>query len=245
MLEVAEQLKHMNPNDNPKEITFLYPKLLLYRPSTKVQASAERLESTMNEVISERDGAEQRIQNIAGQVATEESKLAVLLAEAAEKNKRGHGDSVRKGGEITALKEKLVGERLELERQQARFAALDSQWKALQASLSRSDATSGIVPLQLIQQAEELLARFSDQEMDTYLFWAEVTTAGGSYQVRRNLWRSLFWSDGLRYSGGAIASFAFFDADANILLSGIHRYHEPFTRFGAIWWPPRTTGNSF
>jgi hypothetical protein len=246
MLELAQQLRNTNPTGKAsKEITFLYPKLLLYRPTAKMQDSAELLEKTMEDVNSKRDEAESRVQEFANQVASEESKLSDDLKRAPHKNKRRHENDEQKDRDIATLKEKVVEQRLQLERAQVRFKAEDAQWKALQDSLSKSDAVSGIAPLQLIQQAEELIARFSSSETDTYLVWAEVTTAGGSYQVRRNLWRSLFWSDGLRYSGGAVVSFAFFDGNANVVLSGIHRYREPFTHFRAIWWPQNTTGNSF
>ena len=66
----------------------------------------------------------------------------------------------------------------------------------------------------------------------------------GGYQIRRNLFRTLFWYDGLRYSGGAIVTFAFFDRDANVVLSGTHRYRSPFTRLlGASG--NKNEGNSF
>ena len=124
------------------------------------------------------------------------------------------------------------------------FGQLDSQWQALQSALNRGDAGAGATPLQLIQQAEEVISRFGDFDTSTYLLSAQVSTVGGSVRVSRNLWRSLFWSEGVRYSGGAIVSFGFFDKNAHVILSGSLRYREPFTRFRSEW-GSSTTGNSF
>ncbi len=47
MLEIAEQLRQTNSGGQKlKEINFLYPKLLLYRPGQELQDSTRRLEST-------------------------------------------------------------------------------------------------------------------------------------------------------------------------------------------------------
>lgn len=153
-----------------------------------------------------------------------------LIAQATDAERKKHPHK-QLDERIADSKQRLIPKRLQLDAERTQFEALDSRLKALQVGLTTPNEKSGVVPLHMVQQAEELLARFDGHQTNTYFLWAEVSTAGGSYQIRKNLMRTLFWGDGLYYSGGAIVTYAFFDGNANVVLSGTHRYREPFTKF--------------
>lgn len=221
--------------------TFLYPRLLLYQPSKETQDSAARLKLKLKGLFEERERVEEALRRLATEVAKEESTLVDRLAQDSKKRKRrGYSPS----DEVSKLKQGLIEKRIQLEAQRAQFEALDAKLKALQVSLITPDQKSGVVPLHLVQQAEELLARFQDAQKDTFFLWAEVSTASGGYQIRRSLWQPLInlfskeKDDGLYYSGGAIVTYAFFGGNAKVVLSGTHRYREPFTQF------PRVSGGN-
>jgi hypothetical protein len=235
VLDLAHQLCNKNT------WTFLYPRLLLYQPSKETQVSAERLKLKLKDLFEEREGVEEAIRRLATEVAKEESTLVDRMAQDSKKRKRlGHSAN----DEIAKLKQDLIEKRIQLDAQRAQFEALDTKLKALQVSLITPDQKSGVVPLHLVQQAEELLARFQDAQKDTFFLWAEVSTASGGYQIRRSLWQPLInlfskeKDDGLYYSGGAIVTYAFLDGNAKVVLSGTHRYREPFTQF------PRVSGGN-
>lgn len=191
-----------------------------------------------------RNSAGDFICKFAADVAEKERALAVLVAQTVGKNK--HRDHLL-DDQIANLKQEIIPIRLELDDKRGQFESLDNKLQALQLSLITPDEKSRVVPLHLVQQAEEVLARFREKEKDTYFLWAEVSTASGSYRIHRNLLRTLFWGDNLSYSGGAIVTYAFFDSNANVVLSGTHRYREPFTRFSkfSVTSECEREGNSF
>ena len=103
--------------------------------------------------------------------------------------------------------------------------------------LNAPDAKTGQVPIQLINRAVEAVCRFkiAQSEADATVpkkkaafLYAEAIVAGGTTRIRRNLWRTLFFGDGLTFSGGAIVAYALFDGNACIVLSRTHRFMTDF-----------------
>jgi hypothetical protein len=238
--ELADKLSNGRTDGS---FCFVYPRAMPYRPAADMQDSAKLIEARLSAVIDSRAAAQQTIEIAGVAVSFEEARLSDAIQAAADRHKHKQHDA-GKDTELNDLKAQVIERRLKLERLKANFGQLDSQWQALQSALNRGDAGAGATPLQLIQQAEEVISRFGDFDTSTYLLSAQVSTVGGSVRVSRNLWRSLFWSEGVRYSGGAIVSFGFFDKNAHVILSGSLRYREPFTRFRSEW-GSSTTGNSF
>ncbi len=86
----------------------------------------------MTEVNAQRDAAEQRIQSMAGQVAAEEGNLAEMRWRGcAQRQTWARKERPQLGKRDRDLKEKLIGQRMELERQQARFHGADLAVKAV------------------------------------------------------------------------------------------------------------------
>lgn len=107
----------------------------------------------------------------------------------------------------------------------------DGILRQLTSSLSNPDQETGVAPIQLLKRASELQTEIIQNHTKLYLLYARVETAGGSYRVRRNLFRTLFLGDGVSFSGGSVASFALFEPDGEFVLSGNLRRREAFLSF--------------
>ncbi len=220
--------------------TVVYPKLLLFPPSPAEVQTEKSFRHSLQTLVNARDDANQAVRALATKVAVASQRLSELQKTHPHDHKRR--DSAT-NEDITSQQQQLIKDRLQLEACQKWFTGLDDQFQAMLKALNVPDA-KGVVPLQMLQIAQALLERFEKAPQDTYFFRAEVASAGGSYRIRRNLFRSLFWSDGLSYSGGVIVSYAFLNSEAAVVKSGTHHYRYPFNRFRDAWWS-KTFGNSF
>jgi len=92
---------------------------------------------------------------------------------------------------------------------------LDQRLSDFENQLNQIEPTSGLLALARLLRAEALQFR-----KPIYLH-ATVVSSGGYYRVTRNLFRTLFWGDGLSFAGGAIARWALLKNDGAITSGGI------------------------
>lgn len=214
VLEVARHL--CTGYDN---IHCLYPKLMLYRPASPEQKSHSGLSQRLHSIYDLRDQAEQMV----GALSKACLELEFRIHPPAPKEPP-------QDPKLSELSSKLIDKRILLDSCKKLFNANDAKLSETVTGLSKPDA-KGVTPLEIIQKAEEILDRFQETKIRTFLFYVDAVDAGGAYRVRSNLWRTLFNTDGLSYSGGAIVTFAFLDGNAELALCGTHRYRTPFMRF--------------
>src|ERR1700675_1259757 len=223
-----------------RQHSVIYPKLLLFPPSPAVSQSAKDFQNLLQALLDARDDANEAVRALASRVAVATQELSSVYKKHTHRRNR---QELTTDHVLASREQQLIKDRLQLAGWQKWFTDLDSQLQALLKALNAPDA-NGVVLLQMLQIAQELLSRFNEAPENTYFLHAEVVSSGGSYRIRRNLFRTLFWSDGLSYSGGAIVSYAFFDSNAVIVKSGTHHYRYPFSRFRDAWWSKKL-GNSF
>ncbi|HEV7703718.1 MAG TPA: hypothetical protein VGO46_05460 [Gemmatimonadaceae bacterium] len=96
------------------------------------------------------------------------------------------------------------------------LAEIDKRFSDLQAQLEKSDVdATGLTLLARLLRVESILMR------SPVLVHARVVLAGGNNRVQRNLFRTLFWSDGLSSTGGAVVSWAILSPDGAVEDGGI------------------------
>jgi hypothetical protein len=95
------------------------------------------------------------------------------------------------------------------------LSGLDQRLSDFENQLNQIEPTSGLLALARLLRAEALQFR-----KPIYLH-ATVVSSGGYYRVTRNLFRTLFWGDGLSFAGGAIARWALLKNDGAIASGGI------------------------
>jgi hypothetical protein len=200
------------------DVECFYPKLMLYRAAETTQRSLERLEGRLRAVQNLRDRAKQSLQDL--------SRDTLELQLEISPPKPQHHPS---GQELMELSTQLIEKRIRLDASQKLYdAAADKLDKTL-AGLNIAEA-NGITVGETIEKAEEILSRFQIHKLRTIFLYVEAVALAGGYRVRSNLWRTLFNSDGLSYSGGAIVTYAFINSKAELVLCGTHRWRTPFLR---------------
>ncbi len=120
--------------------------------------------------------------------------------------------------QLTSLRRKLDPIANPLSRLDAQLSELETQWQ-------RIDEKTGLAPLARLLRAEAI------RDLKPHYVYASVVSAGGSYRIRRSLWRTLFCGDGLSFSGGVIVMWALLGSDGSIHDSGAERHLMPFQRF--------------
>jgi hypothetical protein len=214
---VHEVAHHLCKDRN--DVHCIYPKLLLYRPVTPEQKSHSGLRDRLQSTYELRDQAEQIVGTLSKSCLELGLRIHPPLPQQPPQDP-----------ELSELSSELVEKSILLDSCKKLFNAYDAKISETVTGLSKPD-TKGVTPIEIIQKAEEILDRFQEHKAHTFFFYVEAVDAGGAYRVRSNLWRTLFNSDGLSYSGGAIVTFAFLDGNAELALCGTHRYRTPFMRF--------------
>lgn len=215
---VLEVTHHLCKDHN--DVHCIYPKLLLYQPATPEQKSHSGLRQRLQSIYDLRDRAERVV--------------GALSKSCLELGLRIHPLAPQQPPEdplLSQLSSELVEKSILLDSCKKLFDANDAKLSETVTGLSKPD-TKGVTPLEIIQKAEEILSRFQKPQTHTFFFYVEAVDAGGAYRVRSSLWRTLFNTDGLSYSGGAIVTFAFLNGNAELALCGTHRYRTPFLLFG-------------
>jgi hypothetical protein len=114
----------------------------------------------------------------------------------------------------------------------AAFNSLDSTYNAFLAGLSAPNATTGQPAISSITQGYRLrafLAKASEQE-PVLAIYLGVAAAGGTQQVRKNLFTAIFTGDWIRYSGAVSLNVIVFQvagSKSNVLFSNLLRYRTP------------------
>ena len=223
LLEVAGRLQ-AGTTDN-RTVRVFFPRLVLFPPQEKEPASLKRVQETIEPLLQSRAAAEERLGELARELAREEQEVADRL-------KAAEGTEKEAGSPIEARIGEVVELRLRHEAARKLFDATEARHLAMWAALHAKDEKTGASGLRLLQEAEQMRALFQDRPGGkAFLVHAEVVAAGGSYKVVRNLWRTLFLGDGLRYSGGAAVAFGVFDGEGTLVRSGTHWWLEPHRRF--------------
>jgi hypothetical protein len=127
--------------------------------------------------------------------------------------------------------EKKSAARLALDRAHESFDSADSILRRMMTSLAQPDTKTGIAPVQLLHRANNIKKYAARKKGRVLYVVVHLESAGGSYRIRKNLFRTLFWSDGLTFSGGAILTYALLDEDGKVLLSRNASQREAFTSF--------------
>ncbi|HEY7405353.1 MAG TPA: hypothetical protein VIB39_17640 [Candidatus Angelobacter sp.] len=114
----------------------------------------------------------------------------------------------------------------------AAFNSLDSTYNAFLAGLSAPNPTTGQPMISSVTQGYRLrafLAKASEQE-PVLAIYLSVAAAGGTQQVRKNLFTAIFTGDWIRYSGAVSLNVIVFQvagAKSNVLFSNLLRYRTP------------------
>jgi hypothetical protein len=67
----------------------------------------------------------------------------------------------------------------------------------------------------------------------TYILYADIVAAGGTQQIRKNIFTFLFTGDWISYSGGLVVNVALTDAfDSSLVFADTLRYRTRFARIG-------------
>jgi hypothetical protein len=136
-------------------------------------------------------------------------------------------------GELSKNDPKIRAAQFALDRAHDLFDSADSVLRQLSTSLAEAKDT-GIVPVQLLQRAHDVQARVEkaqSEQVDVYFLYAPIESAGGSFRIRRSLFRTMFTGDGLSVSGGSIVSFALLKKDGEIVASAGIRHREDYVEF--------------
>jgi hypothetical protein len=214
VLEVVRYLKAERG-----DIQCIYPKLLLYRPGAAAQTWHGRFKRRLTEVYDLRDRADRVVADLS------KSCLELQLKIQPPAPRQPPSDS-----ELTEFTSELIAKKILHDSCEKLFDANDAKLSQTVNGLSTPDA-KGVTPLEIIQKAEEIVARFEVCRTNTFLLYVQAVDLAGNYRIRSNLWRTLWNSDGLSYSGGAIVTFGFLNGDAELVLCGTHRWRTPFVRF--------------
>jgi hypothetical protein len=205
----------------------LYPRLLSFQADEDAQLSEAKLTQLFDDVFRARQGAANRLRPRLQEVSGFEKDLIDREREFPTATPERQKQLTQ---EIQDLKARLVTARKNLDPDLVLFENTDSSWNQLQKALAIPDEKTGQVPMQLLNRAAESIERFKCSP-PAYFLYAEGVVAGGTMRVRRTLWQTLFWGDGLEFSGGSVVSYALFDGKAQILTSGTHRYMTNFRSF--------------
>jgi hypothetical protein len=228
MLEIARSLLALR---GTRKFQVFYPRLALFALGTEESASHRLIRQRLDPMLEVRARVEAALGSVRREVARRERAISDRLKRS---RKRSEGEPLSPNTGLEKEIQEVLDLRLRMEAARKIFEQADAQLSAMWIGLQKPDEKSGRTGLQLLQEAEEMRARFRDKanaKANALMLHTEVVAAGGSYKIIRNLWRTLFWADGLRYSGGAVVAFAVFDADANVVIAGTHRYLEPHIRF--------------
>lgn len=127
--------------------------------------------------------------------------------------------------EVDRLSQELMALRRVLDPITDPLSRLDARLNELETQWQRLDEKTGLAPLARLLRAEVV------HDLNPLYVYAGVVSAGGSFRIRRSLWRTLFCGDGLSFSGGVIVMWALLNSDGTIRASGVERDLLPFRRF--------------
>lgn len=99
------------------------------------------------------------------------------------------------------------------------FQAAEAVFSDLSANLAKADDRTGLTQLQLLERAAFVRMVGAAKRGRTYYLFAQVVSAGGAFRVARNLFRMLFWSDGLEHCGGCVVTYGLFSEEGQLLAS--------------------------
>lgn len=121
------------------------------------------------------------------------------------------------------------------------FNNLDGSYNTFLGGLSTPNATTGSAALSSILQGYRLRKLFATATLERPMLgiYLSVSAAGGTQQVRKNLFTAIFTGDWIRYSGGVSINIIMFQIangetaatdNSKILLSHLIRYRTPLER---------------
>lgn len=210
-----------------KDCEVIYPKLLTFQADRDIQMSQDQLSKLFDAVFRARQEAADRLRPALQKLA--DLERAILGGE------REHAEAtIERQKDLEAssqdLKVQMVATKKDIDPDLVLFENTDSRWHELQKAMATADEKSGLVPLQMLSRAGEVIERFQSAE-SAYLLFASGVVAGGTMRIKKSLWSTLFTGDGLEFSGGAVVTYALLDGAARICASGTHRFMTPFGRF--------------
>jgi hypothetical protein len=96
------------------------------------------------------------------------------------------------------------------------------------ASLYTKDSNSGQLGIASVLTGHDLYNLV--HTADTYILFEEAVAGGGTQRIRKNLFTNVFWGDLIRYSGGAVVTFALVDGPtSSISIASTLRFRTPNT----------------
>jgi hypothetical protein len=114
------------------------------------------------------------------------------------------------------------------------YESADSVLRQFSTRLGVSDPETGFSPLQLLRRASRLRRILQSEGHPVFFLFAEAVLAGGSVRTVRNVFRSLFWANGLDVAAGLLASYGLISRNGEILSSGVVSSGRGFVSVDAL-----------
>lgn len=102
------------------------------------------------------------------------------------------------------------------------FEAAEAVFDQVSTQLTKSDETTGLTQLQLLERAafvKTIAKEAKEANGKVFYLFAQVVTAGGAFRITKNFFRMLFGRDGLEHAGGCIVTFGLFDDAGRLVAS--------------------------
>jgi hypothetical protein len=193
------------------------PRQLLYRPALPRQKSHEKLLDRLSAVENARLAAH----SIASKLLAIVMQLQFRIAPPAPQ-------APPDAAIIIALTERLLRLKGPVDAATEILGDLDEQWKELQKSFSEWKGKTSTF-LAYAQKGEEILACAASPE-STWFLSCEVISLRANVRTRDGFFTNLGGRDGVALSGGAVATYALMDSDAQVVNAATHRFRSPYVK---------------
>jgi len=109
-----------------------------------------------------------------------------------------------------------------------KFQDMNKSYDQFISSLYGKDPNSGQLGMASILTGHDLYNLIHSE--GTYILFEEAVAGGGTQRIRKNLFTNVFWGDLIRYSGGAIVTFALVDGpNSSVAMANTVRFRTPNT----------------
>jgi hypothetical protein len=109
-----------------------------------------------------------------------------------------------------------------------RYQDVNKSFDQFITGLLTKDPTTGAVGIGLVLSGYQLYNQI--KKKGSYILFEEAVAGGGTQRIRKNLFTNVFWGDLIRYSGGAVITFALIDGlSSSIKVANTLRFRTPST----------------
>ena len=178
----------------------------VYVPRLMISASApaakDPLTSRIARVIDARQSAWQALAPLVTELALLEARLDEAIMKKDEQATR------QLGAQVASTRRAVEPISVPFGRIDQRFSDMRSRW-------SDTAPNADITGLARLLRAEAI------RSLSPVYVHVSVVASGGYTRTMKNLWRTMFWHDGVSFAGGAVARWAVLESDGAITLAGI------------------------